>query len=227
LVHHKQHKNSHKREVIMKNENALNDVRRKVGEVMKKEGDKLIFGWRGEPEPTRIEGDVWEDSTGKQWTIKNGIRQSVTKLDSAKTPWWCPRCNKPMNHRFDIKFWRIRGHCMDCVIKDETEIRRQGKWEEYERKVMLRNYIAEVTDKIAELQHYQDTVSKPEFINADETKILMIEKWDVDIDKVKADLQKDIDMLKENLRVTIEQYGTGEDNEETNQIISGTDETNS
>ncbi len=126
-----------------------------------------------------------------------------------------------------MKFWRIRGHCMDCVIKDETELRRQGKWEEYERKIMLRNYIAEVRDKIAELQHYHDTVSKPEFINADETKILMVERWDVDIDKVKADLRKDIEMLQENLKVTIDQYGTGEEDETNGEEVSRNDEVNS
>ena len=149
---------------MFKNQDALNDVRRKVAEKMNKDGNKLVFGWRGEPEPTRKEGDVWEDVDGRKWTIKNGIRQSVTKLDSAKTPYWCPRCTKPLNHRFDVKFWRIRGHCMDCVIKDETEMRRQGTWEEYERKVMLRNYIAEVEDKIQELQSYYNEVSKPEFL---------------------------------------------------------------
>jgi hypothetical protein len=116
---------------------------------------------------------------------------------------------------------------MDCVIKDETELRRQGKWEEYERKIMLRNYIAEVRDKIAELQHYHDTVSKPEFINADETKILMVERWDVDIDKVKADLRKDIEMLQENLKVTIDQYGTGEEDETNGEEVSRNDEVNS
>lgn len=212
---------------MFKNQDALNDVRRKVAEKLNKDEKRLVFGWRGEPEPERKEGDIWTDVNGRRWTIKNGIRQSVTKLDAAKTPWWCPRCNKPLNHRFDIKFWRIRGHCMDCVIKDETEIRRQGKWEEYERNIMLRNYIAEVKDKIAELQHYHDTVSKPEFINADETRILMVEKWDVDIDRIKADLKKDIEMLQENLRVTIEQYGTGEDDETESQEVSGTNETNS
>jgi len=212
---------------MFKNQDALNDVRRKVSEVMKKEGDKLIFGWRGEPEPTRKEGDVWEDASGKRWTIKNGIRQSVTKLDGAKTPWWCPRCNKPMNHRFDVKFWRIRGHCMDCVIKDESEIRRQGKWEEYERKIMLRNYIAEVEDKIAELQNYHDTISKPEFINADETKILMVERWDVDIDKVKSDLKNDIETLQRYLDDTITKYGTGEEDETQGQEVSRSSEVNS
>ena len=166
---------------MFKNEQALNDVRRKVAEKLNKDDSKLVFGWRGQAEPTRTEGERQTDIEGKEWEMKNGVRTRTTKLDSAKTPWWCPRCSKPLNHRFDIKFWRIRGHCMDCVIKDETEIRRQGKWEEYERKVMLRNYIAEVNDKIAELQHYHDTVSKPEFVNADETKIQMIEKWDVEI----------------------------------------------
>lgn len=200
---------------MSKNQDALNDVRRKVAEKMKKDGDKLIFGWRGEAEPTRNEGDVWEDSSGKQWTVKNGVRQNVTKLDTAKTPFWCPKCTKPMNHRFDLKFWRIRGHCMDCNVKFESELRRQGKWEEYERKIMLRNYIAEVTDKIAELQEYHDTFSKPEFINADDTRILMTETWDVDEVKVKEDLQKDIQTLKGYLQETIEKYGTGEDDEQS------------
>lgn len=199
---------------MSKNQDALNDVRRKVSEVMKKEGDKLVFGWRGEPEPTRKEGDVWEDVNGKQWTIKNGIRQTVTKLDAAKTPYWCPRCSKPMNHRFDVKFWRIRGYCMDCVIKDESEIRRQGKWEEYERKIMLGNYIASVQDKIDELQNYHDTVSKPEFLlmNEHEKTVLMMEKWDVNIDKLKEDLKRDIAQLQQYLDETIEKYGMGDEN---------------
>lgn len=216
-------------EVIMfKNQEALNDVRRKVAEQLNKEGNKLIFGWRGEPEPTRKEGDVWEDVNGRKWTIKNGIRQTVTKLDDAKTPWWCPRCSKPLNHRFDIKFWRIRGHCMDCVIKDETEIRRQGKWEEYERKIMLRNYIAEVEDRISELQSYHDEVSKPEFLimNENEKTVLMMEKWDINIDKLKEDLQKDIKQLQTYLDETIAKYGTGEDNETKVEEVTGSNEVN-
>ena len=214
---------------MFKDEKALTDVRRKVAEKVGKEGNKLVFGWRGEPEPSRKEGDEWYDVDGKKWTIKNGIRQSVTKQDSAKTPWWCPKCSKPMNHRFDIKFWRIRGHCMDCNIKEEMKIRAQGPeaWQKYEQTVMLRNYIAEVQDKIAELQDYHDTVTKPEFINADETKILMVEKWDVDIEKVKEDLRKDIAQLQEWLAETIEAYGTGEENETQNQVVIGTDEAHS
>lgn len=213
---------------MIKNEEALNNVRRKISEKLKKDDERLVFGWRGEAEPTRKEGDIWEDSTGKKWTVKNGVRQSVTKLDDAKTPWWCPRCSKPLNHRFDVKFWRIRGHCMDCVIKDETELRRLGKWEEYEKKVMLRNYIADISDKIAELEAYHDTVSKPEFLlmNEHEKTVQMMEKWDVDIDKLKEDLRKDIETLKGYLATAVENYGTGEKDETKVEEVSGNNETN-
>ena len=41
------------------------------------------------------EGDVWTES-GKEWTIKNGIKQNITKLDAAKKalriPLACPKC---------------------------------------------------------------------------------------------------------------------------------------
>lgn len=200
---------------MFKNQDALNDVRRKVAEKLKQDDQRLVFGWRGEAEPTRKEGDVWEDVHGKRWTIKNGIRQTITKLDDAKTPFWCPKCSKPLNHRFDVKFWRIRGHCMDCNIKFESQLRREGKWEEYERKVMLRNYIAEVKDKISELQSYYNEVSKPEFLimNENEKTVLMMEKWDVNIDQIKADLLKDIELLNGYLTETIEKYGTGEEDE--------------
>jgi len=194
---------------------AINNVRRKINEVLKRDEARIVVGWRPGAEPVREEGEVWEDSSGKKWTMKNGIKQTVTKLDDAKTPWWCPKCNKPLNHRLDIKFWRIRGYCLDCHISHEAEIRKQGPeaWERYEKNTMLRNYIAALKDNIVELQHYYDTFSKPEYLIMDEheKKVLMLEKWDVDVDTVKADIQKDIDQLKKHLEETIEQYGTGEE----------------
>ena len=214
---------------MFKNEEALNDVRKKVAEKLNKDGNKLVFGWRGEAEPTRKEGDVWEDVNGKKWTVKNGIRQTVTKLDDAKTPHWCPKCSKPMNHRFDIKFWRIRGHCFDCNVKFETELRRQGKWKDFEQKIMLRNYISAAKDRLQELQHYLTNLSKPEYLLMNETEktVLMFEKWDVDLDTVRKDLTDEIELITKNLAETIEKYGTGEDNETENEVVTGTDETNS
>ena len=43
----------------------------------------------------REENDVWEED-GRKWTIKNGIKQNITKLDEAKKthllPLLCPSC---------------------------------------------------------------------------------------------------------------------------------------
>lgn len=183
----------------MANHEAINNVRRKINEVMKKTDERIVVGWRPELAEKRAEGDIWEDMDGKKWTIKNGIKQNVTKLDLAKTPWFCPVCEKSMSHRLDDKFWNLRGKCFDCVIKEETEIRRQGKWKEYEEKIMRANYIASLKDRIAELQHYHDTVSSPSFVHADNERILMIEKWDVDAEKIKKDLLIDIEEMKKHL----------------------------
>lgn len=183
----------------MADHEAINNVRRKINEVMKKTDERIVVGWRPELSETRQEGDVWEGLDGRMWTIKNGIKQTVTKLDLAKTPWFCPECQKSMSHRLDDKFWNIKGKCFDCVIKEETEIRRQGKWEEYERRKLQENYVASLKDHINQLQDYHDTVTAPSFVHADAERILMIEKWDVDIERIKTDLQKDIDELKQHL----------------------------
>lgn len=178
----------------MSDHDAINNVRRKLNEVMKKTDERIVVGWRPGLDEHK-EGDVWEDNDGREWTIKNGIRQRVTKLDAAKTPWWCPECQKTMSHRLDTKYWRLHGKCMDCVIKYETELRRTGQWEEYEKRKVKANYVASLKDRIAFLENLRDTASAPEIVHADDTRILMIEKWDVDIDKVKEDIQKDIDEL--------------------------------
>jgi hypothetical protein len=193
----------------MSNNDAINDVRRKINEVMKKTDERIVVGWRPGAEPRRTEGETWVDSEGKQWEMKNGIRIRKTKLDTAKTPWFCPQCNKAMSHRLDTKYWRIRNKCMDCVIKEETEMRRQGTWKAYEEERIKSNYIAFIKDKIQELQHLHDTVSAPEVVHADGERILMIEKWNVDIDKVKEDLAKDI----EELKIVLQKVENGEEDE--------------
>ena len=89
------------------------------------------------------EGDVWEEN-GKQWTIKNGIKQTVTKFDKLKKmvilPLSCPKCSKPMPaDEYNKKMWSIHNMCLKCVIEMEAEIKRTGKWEEYEKQMMNLN----------------------------------------------------------------------------------------
>ena len=56
------------------------------------------------------EGDIWEEN-GKTWTLKNGIKQTATKLDKIKKeatmPLFCPNCGKLMKHHLNAKFYKI------------------------------------------------------------------------------------------------------------------------
>ena len=66
------------------------------------------------------EGDVWTENK-KTWTIKNGIKQTISKLDNIRkevfTPLCCPECSQVMKHRFDKDNYRIHKKCFNCVIK--------------------------------------------------------------------------------------------------------------
>ena len=180
-------------------EHALRDVRRKIGEVMNKQEQKLTFGWTPQ-QVERKEGEVWEDVDGKKWTRKNGIIQSVTKLDGFKTPWWCPKCNTPLNG-IHLKAYKKAGHCHECMLKEEMELKKSGKWNDIVVEKGRQNHMAAIRDRIQELQNYHDNLSQPEFIHADNEKILMIEKWDVDINTVKKDLMEEITKLQKHLEM--------------------------
>lgn len=180
-------------------EKAVADVRKRIGEVMNKQEQKLTFGWRPQ-QVERQEGEVWEDVDGKKWTKKNGLVQTVTKLDGFKTPWWCPKCGTPLNGHH-LKAYKKAGHCHECMLKEEMELKKSGKWHDVIVEKGRQNHMAAIRDKIQELQSYHENLSQPEFIHADNEKILMIEKWDMDINTVKKDLMEEITKLQKHLEM--------------------------
>ena len=95
------------------------------------------------------EGDIWEEN-GKQWTIKNGLKQNITKLDSAKKavriPLKCPKCNGSMKHHLAKKMYKIHGFCFDCTIDMEAELRKAGLYDQYEQRMMQGNMKAFAKD---------------------------------------------------------------------------------
>ena len=80
------------------------------------------------------EGDVWEED-GRKWTIKNGIKQKITKMDKfkkmGKTPLFCPECNTIMKKHLDTKVFPAYQKCFDCVIDYEQQLKKEGKLEEF------------------------------------------------------------------------------------------------
>jgi|TARA_R100000027_G_scaffold15894_3_gene11311 hypothetical protein len=147
------------------------------------------------------EGDIWEEN-GKQWTIKNGIKQNITKLDSAKkairVPLKCPKCGGSMKHWLNKKMYKIHGFCFDpCTVKMEGQLRKAGLYEQYEKRMMQGNIKAFINDI--------DNWSK-ELVNSNMTFVTedgVIEDWNSNTmkdQKFMSNLKEYIGFLSEHLK---------------------------
>lgn len=133
-----------KEQSSLKKEFSKRDVQRMRNLITGKSGDKTatLAGWDKHTEDHK-EGDVWEES-GRKWTINNGIKQNITKLDRIKNlgilPLSCPSCKEVMPvDEINKKMYAIHRMCLGCVVKMEDEIKRQGKWEEYTKNIVNSN----------------------------------------------------------------------------------------
>lgn len=116
------------------------------------ESSELQVGYT-KPQEQHKEGDIWEEG-GKKWIIKDGIKQTYTKLDEVKKaailPLFCPSCGGIMKKRNDTKMYNIHKMCFDCVIKMEHKLKIEGKYEQYERDMLANN----AEDYINDLELY-------------------------------------------------------------------------
>lgn len=146
---------------------------------------------------SRKEGEIWEED-GRTWTIKNGIRQNLTKLDAArdlvKVPFTCPRCSKSMNYHLDKKMYKIHRFCFDCTLSYEAELRKVGLYEQYEKSMMKAGLTAFARDlEQMVLQFLEDSTSKGNFV----TESGDVEDWNFNGKQFKeANLEKLKDFLQ-------------------------------
>ena len=143
----------------LKKEFSQRDVNRARNLLTKKFGDATgIQSGYTKQVIEHSEGEVWEED-GRKWTIKNGIKQTVTKFDAIKklsvVPLLCPNCSKPMKNSDTIrKMYFIHGMCLDCVIRMESKLKLEGKYKEYESRLLNLNKNAEMDDMLAMLDDW-------------------------------------------------------------------------
>ena len=134
------------------------DVERMRNLIKGKTGEsaELQVGYKAKKEDHK-EGDIWEEG-GKKWTIKDGIKQTYTKLDKVKKeailPLFCPNCGTLMKHRNDTKMYKIHKKCFNCVMDMEMDIKLNGDFESYERNIVANNaesYLKDLEHHLLEL----------------------------------------------------------------------------
>ena len=128
----------------LKKEFKQRDVQRMRNIITGKTGDRtqILGGWENKIEEHK-EGDIWEEN-GKKWTIKNGIKQSITKLDKFKhlvsLPLTCPSCKNPMKaDELNKKMYSVHKMCLNCVVIMESKLKLEGKYEEYQKNILNMN----------------------------------------------------------------------------------------
>ena len=163
------------------------------------ESSELQVGYTKSQEQHK-EGDIWEEK-GKKWIIKDGIKQTYTKLDEVKKaailPLFCPSCGGIMKKRNDTKMYNIHKMCFDCVIKMEHKLKIEGKYEQYEHDMLANN----AEDYINDLESYL-----LEALNSSNDQFVSeqgeIERWKggLDKEKVTEELKEFFDEHKKDIK---------------------------
>ena len=153
----------------------------------------LIQGKTGESTGTQVgyntkeenhkEGDIWKEGR-KTWTIKKGIKQTISKLDAIKKevfmPLCCPECNKVMKKRLDKPHYKINKKCYDCVIDFEGKLRVRGEYDNYIKKLKHKNSL-EILHQLESTLLSAINTSNSSFVSEDG----VVERWVGGINKEK------------------------------------------
>lgn len=172
------------------------DVNRMRNLIQGKQGEKVgqSIGY-SKHEKTYKEGDIWEEDDRK-WTIKDGIKQNITKLDKAKKlhimPIFCPNCGSKMHTDLDKPYYNIHKKCFNCVVEFEHHLKVAGLYEIYEAKIIN----SEIDNWINEFKAYLESelsITNKSFISEQGD----LEKWTggPNKEKVLEGLDKTIEYL--------------------------------
>jgi len=170
----------------------------------------LIKGKAGDSSNTQIgykkkikeykEGDVWKENK-KTWTIKNGIKQTISKLDIIKKevfmPLCCPECGNVMKKRLDKPNYKIHKKCFDCVINFEGKLKHvPGRYEQYIKDLEIRNKLSILDQTEAYLLDAVNT-SNEGYVSEQGD----VERWvgGIDKDKFTTDIKKYSEKTREKL----------------------------
>ena len=164
----------------------------------REDNTQRVFGYEGEVSQKREVGERWTDKEGKEWEQQEGfvsavtqmddIRRYLDKLNTCNNP-DCPTTKPSMT---DKRLIRKTGLCIVCLAKQERELKLDGTYTFYEDYKITLNKLGFVRDTKAQ---YEEALLGIKQQIEQVTEDGRVEKWtwDIDIEKVKADLRQDID----------------------------------
>ena len=158
----------------------------------------------------RKEGEIWQGSNGQTFIFKDGVKKALSRptkiIDACRLE--CKDCKKNMklfNDRLDDKVFPKTGLCMDCLIAFESKLKREGKYESYEKSKVFNNqksHCVSLKQKLEEtIKYLENYDNKIKYMNEDgsqeywtdttRTKILKGAKLELkEVNKALVDIEK-------------------------------------
>ena len=175
----------------LKKEFKKRDVERMRNLITGKQGKKTTLGIGYKKKKAHHEeGDIWEEDN-RTWTIKDGIKQNITKLDKAKTahlmPIFCPECSTPMTYWQDKNFYNLYKRCFDCQVGFEGQLKIEGLFEEYKKNIINNDIDNFITDYSQFVEECLNDTGEQGFIS----EAGDIEKWKGKINKELVEKSKE------------------------------------
>ena len=169
-----------------------------VGKMLKGERPFVQVGYTGDKDKYIIRkvGETWTDHLGKKWIQRENGPQTVTRVMDivrAETNEKCTSCNCEIRWgtRQDRKMFFKTHKCLDCLVKEETQLRIKGQFKLYETKKLIENeisYLNDIRQKLKESKDYLATEDSRTLTYANSTG--MVEEWS---NEARDDLIKKID----------------------------------
>ena len=124
-------------------------------------------------------------------------------MASVRMPWFCPECKKAMKKKLDDKFWRMMGHCFDCQIKYENDLKIKGEFREYAYQKMLENQKSYLKDLEQSIDDFEKTGGKKVWMNQVGVNTPEMEKetWEMGKEKFEENVQEARDFIREKKRL--------------------------
>ena len=146
------------------------------------------------------EGDVWVENK-KTWTIKDGIKQTISKMDAIKKeifmPLCCPKCGKVMKSQLDKPVYRIHKTCHNCLIDYEAKLKLRGEYDDYIKELRLTNAITQIDEFEGYFLELANQSNEGYVSEHGE-----IERWKggIDINKITSEISKKANEAREEIR---------------------------
>ena len=149
------------------------------------EKDYTLVGYQGEQE--NLGGKTRESELSKT-------------MQSVRMPWFCPKCKKTMKKKLDRKFWSTQGHCFDCQIDYENQLRIKGEFDNWAESKMLENQKAYLKDLEQSIDDFEKTGGKREFFNSVGVNTPELEKetWQMGEEQFEKTISEARDFIKKN-----------------------------